>query len=124
MSNMLIEILGMGEVGFMVSKSEDATGKFVSDVDKGFYSLYVYADILGPRAVGDSEVPLLRTVPVQGIDGEFITREYVNPLYLPVERNHIDTINLAISKDTGELVPFERGKSMVTLHFRKIHSLI
>ena len=98
-------------------------GSRVSDRDQGFSSLYVYCNVVQPTVVGDIFVPLLRIVPVEGKTGHTVTRTYQNIQYLPVQANNFETVEIQIAKDTGELVPFERGKAVVTLHFRKVHSL-
>lgn len=94
-------------------------GERVIDVHQGFYSLYVYCSLVEPRVVGDVEVPLLRIVPVQGNDGEVITKSYENVQYLPLLQKSFNTVEIDIKKDTGDKVPFERGKLVVTLHFRR-----
>jgi hypothetical protein len=49
---------------------------WVVDVKKGLNSLYVYCPLVESRMVGDAQVPLLRIVPVEGRDGEIITRVF------------------------------------------------
>ena len=88
------------------------------DVQLGIYSLYVYSDLLEAQAVGDSRVPLLRIIPVQGSHGEFITKTYERPQYFPVQKSRVDTVQVDIRDDTGELIHFESGKVVVTIHFR------
>ena len=95
---------------------------WVADVNQGFYSLYVYSSIVQPSMVGDALVPLLRIVPIEGSSGEMITRTYENVQYIPLEQRQFDTLEIDIRDDTGKPVPFERGKVIVTLHFRQRHS--
>ena len=45
----------------------------VVDLRRGFESLYVYSSIVEPRLVGDKIAPLLRIVPIIGLDGEMVT---------------------------------------------------
>lgn len=97
-------------------------GERVVDVHQGFYSLYVYCNLLEPRAVGHSEVPLLRIVPLEGDDGDMVTKVYSNVQYVPLLLKNFRTVEIDIRKDTGERVPFERGKLVVTLHFRRQRS--
>ena len=94
-------------------------GAHVIDVDQGFYSLYVYCNLVAPRLVGDSQVPLLRIVPIKGKDGNTITKTYENVHYLPLSRKNFETVEIDIRDDTGRKVPFERGKVVVTLHLRQ-----
>lgn len=98
-------------------------GEQVVDVHQGFYSLYVYCNLLEPRAVGHSEVPLLRIVPLEGDDGDMVTKIYSNIQYVPLLLKNFRTVEIDIRKDTGERVPFERGKLVATLHFRRQRSL-
>ncbi len=93
----------------------------VVDMNRGFYSMYAYTDIAEPRVVGDHHASLLRIVPITGKDGEFVTRSYENVQYLSVQKKHFDALEIDIRDDTGRPVPFERGKVVVTLHFRKRH---
>ena len=44
----------------------------VSDLDQGFSSLYVYCNVVQPTVVGDTFVPLLRIVPVEGKTGHTV----------------------------------------------------
>ena len=89
------------------------------DVHQGFYSLYIYCDVVDPQSVGDTQVPLLRIVPIEGESGQMITKTYEHIQYVPLLRKHFHTIEIDIKKDTGESVPFELGELVVTLHFRK-----
>ena len=76
-------------------------------------------DIIDAQVVGDSLVPLLRIVNIDGDDGEIITKTFDNPFYVAVSRKFVDRIQCNIKDDTNQLVPFESGKVIVTLHFKK-----
>ena len=89
----------------------------VASLAAGFHSLYVYLDIIDAQVVGDAMVPLLRIVNIEGVDGQTITRTFQNPFY--VSRKYIDRIQCIIKDDTNQLVPFESGKVVVTLHFKR-----
>ena len=89
------------------------------DLDHGFHNLYVYCDIVETQFVGNAQVPLLRIVPVEGNDGERVTNTFTSPQYLPVSRREFETIEVNIRRDSGEIVPFEAGRLLVTLHFRR-----
>ena len=56
----------------------------VADIKKGLNSLYVYCPLVETRMVGDAQVPLLRIVPVEGRDGEMITRMFHPIQYCPL----------------------------------------
>ena len=115
MSQNLQELFGMTSMPVR-GKVE---GKKVLDVKQGFDSLYIYCNIIEPRLVGDSEVPLLRIVPIEGQHGMTVTKIYNQIQYLPVLQKNFNSLEINIRKDTGELVPFESGKLVVTLHFRE-----
>ena len=79
--------------------------------------LFLYTDIIAPHRVGDTEVPLLRQVPVGdgqktvGVTWPIIT-------YFLVIKNPIETICVEIRDGTGRKIPFTSGRTIVLLHFR------
>ena len=109
-------ILGMEKSSLDHGKHQ---GTHVVDIHQGFYSLYVYCNLIEPWLVSDTQASLLRIVPIEGHGGQMITKTYQHIQYLPLSQKHFRTIDIDIKKDTGEKVPFELGKLVVTLHFRK-----
>lgn len=89
------------------------------DLNAQFKVMMLYTDIVEPQIVGDVSAPLLRIVNVTGQDGETVCQQFDRPHYLPVNRKIIDTIEIVIRTHTGELMPFEVGRSYVKLHFRQ-----
>jgi hypothetical protein len=57
---------------------------------------------------GDAQVPLLRIVPVEGRDGEMITRVFDPIQYCPLLQRRFQTVDIDIRDDTGSIVPFLR----------------
>lgn len=112
----LAPLLGFDNGTSIKKKSESPR---VANLAGGFHSLYVYADVVEAQAVGDTRVPLLRIVNIEGKDGEIITKTFQNPFYLPVSRRYIERITCNIKDDTNQLVPFESGKLIVILHFKR-----
>ena len=108
-------------LGFLPKEviSKTSTAEKEADLDHGFHDLYVYCDIIQPQYVGDALVPLLRILPVEGKDGERISKSFIRPQYLPVSRKQFESIEVNIKRDTGETVPFEFGRVLLTLHFRQ-----
>ncbi|GFV95191.1 uncharacterized protein TNCV_1293091 [Trichonephila clavipes] len=92
---------------------------FVADPRANYRVLLLYSDIVEPQIIGDVLAPLLRIVNVTGHDGETVCMKYDRPHYLHVSRKQIDTLEIVIRSHTGELIPFERGRSYVKLHFRQ-----
>ena len=102
--------------------SKTSTAEQAVDLEHSFHDLYVYCDIIQSQYVGDALIPLLRIVPMEGKDGERISKSFIRPQYLPVSRREFETIEVNIKRDTGESVPFELGKVLLTLHFRHSRS--
>jgi hypothetical protein len=89
------------------------------DVNRGLNLLYVYCDIAMHTLVGNTKTPLLRTCNVTGKHGEFVRHTYVQPHYLTVGRREFHSVDIAINNELGKPMPFEYGRSVVTLHFRR-----
>ena len=92
---------------------------YVVDPCAHYRVLMVYSDIVEPQVIGDILAPLLRIVNVTGNDGEVVCVKYDRPHYLPVSRKSFDCLEIVIRNHLGELMPFERGRSYVKLHFRQ-----
>ena len=82
--------------------------------------MYIYCNIVENQIVGDSLVPLLRIVNVQGRRWEVIDRIYDSPHYCNLQQKDITSIEINIRNDIGELVSFEFGHVVVKLHFKKL----
>ena len=68
--------------------------------------------------VRDVKAPLLRTVNINGKDDKMVSRIYQTIQYVSVQRRYVDSIEIDIRDNTGRRVLFQRGKVIVTLHFR------
>lgn len=113
-------------LGFSESKKEGeyfSQGVFVdgpTDINEGFSALYVYSDVIENQFVGGYMVPLLQIVPFKNDGKRHNTWVTFNPIqYLPILDNQADSIEINIKRDNGKLVPFQGGKVVVKLHFRK-----
>lgn len=115
-------LLTGADSNLVVLSPEDAlsyTASGVCDLQRGFYSLFIYCDIVDPVAVGNIRAPLLSRVNIAGKEGATISRIYQNIQYVPILRKQFDTIEIDIRSDFGQNVAFERGKVIVVLHFRR-----
>ena len=121
MNSRLASLLGFGDDGARIFNQFDnrREGRHAIDVDQGFYGLFVYCDILESIPVGDTRAPLLKIVDVSGKFGEIIHRIYSDPQYIPLGKKEFESIEINIRDDTGRLVPFQFGKVVMTLHFRR-----
>ena len=100
--------------------SETTLSPLPVDVHMNFHTFYLYSDIVQFQHVGDVAVPLLRTVAVvPNKRHENIVNTYVSPHYIPLKIFNFETIDIILTTETGDIVPFERGKVIVKLHFRE-----
>ena len=86
--------------------------------------LYVYTSSVEPRVDGDSVVPLLRIVPIEGKHGDLVSKSFDNVQYVSVLHKEFTTVEVDIRNDAGRSVPFERGGTTVTCHFRRCKPLL
>jgi hypothetical protein len=56
--------------------------------------MYMYCPLVEPRMMGDAQVPLLRIVPVEGRDGEMITRVFDPIQYCPLLQRRFQTVDI------------------------------
>jgi len=127
----LQNVLGLTQSIYTSPEDENEKGfttfieaESVIDLAQGFYALYVYTSIVEPRVVGDSVVPLLRIVPIEGKHGDLVSKSFDNVQYVAVLHKEFTTIEVDIRDDTGRPVPFERGRTTVTFHFRRRKSVL
>jgi hypothetical protein len=100
-------------------ETEKVWAKYTPDMRNGFYSLYLYCDMVEPQIVGNTIIPLLRTVHIEGNHGDIIEKLYNAPHYVQLNKKEIDQISIEVRDDRDQLVPFDFGKIVVKLHFRK-----
>ena len=111
---------GAGERTLWVSTNS----KYPVDVMRDYSTLWVYSDIIEHQLVGDSSVPLLRTVPTtRDVSDEYVSWHYNHPDYVRVSKKHINTITIDIRSNAGEKVVFRSGKVLCKLHFRRRSAL-
>ena len=84
--------------------------------------MYVYCDVASYIPVGETKSQFLRICTVSGKFGDTIHHTFSRPFYVPVSRNNFDTILINIRDELGQPMPFEFGKSAVTLHFRRMNN--
>lgn len=100
-------------------KNEKVYAQKAFDLSSGLHSIYIYSNIVDDCVVGNTVAPLLRTVLVEGNYGDFVQKTYIHPHYLPISYNRINDIEISLRDDLGNLIPFEFGKVLVKLHFRR-----
>jgi hypothetical protein len=119
----LCSMLGVGGRQNPIENEEESNLEWKStnacDINRGFSSLYVYCNVLEHVAVGDTKAPLLRIVRATDKSGYNEHMIYEKPLYVPLQQKTFDSIEIDIRTDVGNPIPFEYGKVIVTLHFRR-----
>ena len=109
-------ILGFGSSTPVFKKT--TVSPYIADMSV-LSPIYVYCDIVEPQVVGNVSAQLLRSIPVQGKFGDIISETFVNIQYAPILRKSFEDVAILLRGDTGDPVPFEHGKVVVTLHFQK-----
>ena len=109
-------ILGFGGKEVKIDKTGESP--YVTDLST-FTSIYTYCNIIQPQIVGDTSAKLLRSIPVEGKYGDIITKTFTNIQYVPIQTKSFGDVKILLRNDTGDPVPFERGKVIATLHFRQ-----
>ena len=74
--------LPYGQVELIPFNSYSYTVSNVSDLQRDFYSLYFYCDIVAPTVVGDVKVPLMRCVNISGNHEKTVDRIYETAHYV------------------------------------------
>ena len=109
-------ILGFGGKKTEIKKTSESP--YVADLQI-ISTIYVYSDIVQPQIVGDTSAKLLKTIPVEGKYGDVITKTFTNIEYVPIQTKSFEDMEILLRTNTGEPMPFEHGKVVITLHFRQ-----
>ena len=109
-------MFGFGGKEVRITKTTESP--YVADLTS-MTAIYVYCDVVQSQVVGDTSAQLLRSIPVEGKSGDVITKTFTNIQYLPIQTKSFEDIEILLRNDTGDPVPFERGKVITTLHFKQ-----
>lgn len=91
----------------------------IVDLSLRTHNLFIYTNIVKETLVGNTYMPLLRTVPTLDKNrGTYVSKNYTDPHYLPLSSNYIKHITIDIRDDQGQNIKFQSGKITVKLHFR------
>jgi len=86
---------------------------------RNFGRIYIYSNIVSERVVGDSMVPLLRSIPL-GETEDVVYRLYERPFYVPIKTRQFGVIEVLLRDERGRNVAFGPDSSTeITLHFRR-----
>ena len=86
------------------------------------HNIFVYTNIVKEILVGNSYLPLIRTVATREENrGGYVSENFIAPYYLPLSSNYIKHIMMELRDDQGENIKFRGGKVTVMLHFRMVN---
>lgn len=100
-------------------KSGDYISDYPLELDGGITEIFVYTDIIASHHVGDSFSPLLRVIPCINEKEEQIVKHYNIPIYFPLRKHFIETIEIELKTSSGEDIIFTGGKTFALLSFRR-----
>jgi len=98
-----------------------ADEKFILNED--LHLMFVYCDVASHTVVGDTTAPLLRVINLNMESGVMKRLSFPDIHYIPVQKRHFETIEISINTARGSIMPFETGRSVVTLHFRRVFNI-
>lgn len=94
-------------------------GREEVDLKSAVNFIYVYSNVGKEQIVGDVTTPLLRAISIPSSEnGNQVCLYYDKPFYIPVSRNHIESIEILMCDENGEQIKFGNGRTQVVLHFR------
>jgi hypothetical protein len=125
LSPSLAEILGFSNPNHNSNLlcPQKLSAKSTPFLHRGIDTIFVYSDIVDEVFVGDVKAPLLLICPFKtNPQGHNAHQEFLNPDYVPVNRSTIRTIDIRMRDGVGEEIPFTFGKTVISLHFRKLNA--
>ena len=94
--------------------------KFNVNLHHNLSNLYVYSDIASFTYIGDTVAHILHIVPFyQNSETGYIYKEFKTLHYVAVSKSVIDQVHLTIKTESGSVVPFVTGKTILELHFHR-----
>ena len=136
MENDLAEMLGVNQENFfdgkysvtstkaaerLITGRNDPDHNFAFDMNSGIHSLFVYTNIVNHSIVGNSYSRILRIVqiPPNVKFGDTVVKNYDKPFFFPLCLYDINSIQITIKDDAGEIIPFEFGRVVPALIFQR-----
>ena len=102
-----------------IIRASDEKGFTLALAETGNQYFYIYTNIIKSQYHGDVVVPVLHTVTVNGEHGSYVSKNFKRPHYVLLNKKaQYDMISINIRDEAGDLVAFEHGKVITTLHFR------
>jgi len=102
---------------------DDTLGEISSrrtpNLDGALKTLFIYSNLVEYSIVGNTLVPLLREVKIDGQGGDHVEKSWAIPHYIPLISSNFKTIEIDIRDELGDSMKFNAGHVLVKLHFRK-----
>jgi hypothetical protein len=99
--------------------SQEIKADYDFDISAGIFIIYCYIDIIEHMIVGDTQCQLIRAVPFDRSDEAMTVRSFNPYMYCPVAKKNIESIEVSLRDDAGNLITLQHGRCCVTLHFRR-----
>ncbi|GFT03746.1 uncharacterized protein TNCV_411391 [Trichonephila clavipes] len=95
------------------------TSDYILELRAGITEVYVYCDIIASSLIGDVSASILKIIPIANEYKEQITKQFTVPLYFPIKKNYLDTIEIELVRSSGTPIKFISGKTNLVLSFRR-----
>ena len=104
-------------------------GDYSADITAGRHVMFVYINVIEYQTVADTKAPLLRILPVETRlrNGSIVEvgtlnhRTFKDLQFKSLLGNNIQSINIQLRSDSGDLIPFVgNGRTVLTLKFQKV----
>ena len=120
LNNGLNDVLGFNKTTFS-GKQEFYQGEMEVNLMRGISSVFIYCDLCEFIRVGNKHAPLLRNVAFNATKyGEMVHVNYNNPIYIPLCKSFIDSIEITLRDAKGDIIPFIEGLTTCLLHFKRL----
>lgn len=95
------------------------------DLQAGIRSIFLYSNIVSNSIVGSSYTSLLKVVPIPAEKkfGDQVDIDFNIIEYQPVNTTILQNISIQLNDDSGKVIPFKFGRTIVKLHFKKDESV-
>mgnify|MGYP006384017557 FL=1 len=120
----LQKCLGLEKKKYDYVKDKVYEGTRTPKVEVTYNNMLIYCSIVNPIIVGDSHVPLLKSLWFEKFEPDEVANVTVeNAMYLPISTSCINNIEINIRDDAGKFIKFVKSaKTSLTLHFRKANN--
>jgi hypothetical protein len=109
-----------------IKSTPENNAKYPLDIYGSVHALFVYTNIIKSSIVGGKKAQLIRIIPLENPSNNSVGSMKsltFNPfLFYPLKQNYLDTIEIQIRDNSGRLINFQSGKTIITLFFRQLDS--